>query len=37
VKVEYRHDWASHQVFLRNDGSYAKSNDLLAAQFIYSF
>ncbi|CAD6556443.1 hypothetical protein LMG27952_06108 [Paraburkholderia hiiakae] len=37
VKVEYRHDWSNNRVFLRNDGSYAKSNDLLAAQFIYSF
>ncbi|MGF6755763.1 DUF3138 family protein [Paraburkholderia sp. GAS42] len=37
VKVEYRHDWANKQVFLRNDGSYGKSNDLLATQFIYSF
>ncbi|WP_322095334.1 DUF3138 family protein, partial [Paraburkholderia bannensis] len=37
VKVEYRHDWASQKVFLRNDGSYSKSNDLLGAQFIYSF
>ncbi|MBC8831171.1 DUF3138 family protein, partial [Escherichia coli] len=25
------------KVFLRNDGSYSKSNDLLATQFIYSF
>jgi hypothetical protein len=37
VKVEYRHDWANNTVFLRNDGSYSKSNDLLATQFIYSF
>ncbi|ONC10198.1 DUF3138 family protein [Burkholderia pseudomallei] len=37
VKVEYRHDWANNKVFLRNDGSYSKSNDLLATQFIYSF
>ena len=37
VKVEYRHDWANNRVFLRNDGSYGKSNDLLATQFIYSF
>ncbi|HWT35074.1 MAG TPA: DUF3138 family protein [Paraburkholderia sp.] len=37
VKVEYRHDWANQNVFLRNDGSYSKSNDLLATQFIYSF
>ncbi|KVK75544.1 hypothetical protein WS90_25805 [Burkholderia cepacia] len=37
VKVEYRHDWANNKVFLRNDGSYGKSNDLLATQFIYSF
>jgi hypothetical protein len=37
VKVEYRHDWANKAVFLRNDGSYSKSNDLIATQFIYSF
>lgn len=37
VKVEYRHDWATQKVFLRDDGSYTKSNDLLGAQFIYSF
>lgn len=37
VKVEYRHDWATQSVFLRSDGSYSKSNDLLGAQFIYSF
>ncbi|QBQ98836.1 DUF3138 family protein [Paraburkholderia pallida] len=37
VKVEYRHDWATQRVFLRDDGSYGKSNDLLAAQFVYSF
>ncbi|MCA3835651.1 DUF3138 family protein, partial [Burkholderia sp.] len=37
VKVEYRHDWASNRVFLRHDGSYAKSNDLLATQLIYAF
>ena len=37
VKVEYRHDWSNNQVFLRNDGSYSKNNDLLATQFIYSF
>ncbi|QBR00341.1 DUF3138 family protein [Paraburkholderia pallida] len=37
VKVEYRHDWATQKVFLRDDGSYSKSNDLLGAQFIYSF
>ncbi|OMG70854.1 DUF3138 family protein [Burkholderia ubonensis] len=37
VKVEYRHDWANNKVFLRHDGSYGKSNDLLATQFIYSF
>jgi hypothetical protein len=37
VKVEYRHDWANRHVFLRNDGSYAKSNDLLGTQLIYSF
>ncbi|CAM2183353.1 DUF3138 family protein [Paraburkholderia sacchari] len=37
VKVEYRHDWATQKVFLRDDGSYSKSNDLVGAQFIYSF
>jgi len=37
VKVEYRHDWATQDVFLRNDGSYSKSNDILATQFIYAF
>jgi hypothetical protein len=37
VKVEYRHDWATQDVFLRNDGSYSKSNDIFATQFIYSF
>jgi hypothetical protein len=35
--VEYRHDWSNNRVFLRNDGTYGKSNDLLATQFIYSF
>ncbi|CAB3785081.1 DUF3138 family protein [Pararobbsia alpina] len=37
VKMEYRHDWASQNVFLRADGSYSKSNDLLGTQLIYSF
>jgi hypothetical protein len=37
VKVEYRHDWANNRVFLRSDGSYSKNNDVLGAQFIYSF
>jgi len=37
VKVEYRHDWANNNVFLRSDGSYGKSNDLLATQFLYAF
>jgi type II secretory pathway pseudopilin PulG len=37
VKMEYRHDWASQNVFLRNDGSYSKSNDLFGTQLIYSF
>jgi len=36
-KVEYRHDVASQNVFLRNDGTYTKSNDLLATQMVYSF
>ncbi|WCM20510.1 DUF3138 family protein [Paraburkholderia bryophila] len=37
VKLEYRHDWADNKVFLRHDGSYSSSNDLLATQFIYAF
>lgn len=37
VKVEYRHDWTTQNVFLRSDGSYGKSNDILATQFIYAF
>lgn len=37
VKLEYRHDQANHPVFLMKDGSYSRSNDLLAAQFLYSF
>jgi len=36
-KVEYRHDMASQSVFLRNDGSYTKSNDMLATQMVYTF
>ncbi|WP_047257883.1 DUF3138 family protein [Chromobacterium subtsugae] len=37
LKLEYRHDWASESVFLRNDGSFRKNNDLLGAQAVYSF
>jgi Protein of unknown function (DUF3138) len=37
VKVEYRHDWATQDVFLHSNGSYSKSNDILATQFIYTF
>jgi hypothetical protein len=37
AKLEYRHDQANHPVFLESDGSYSRSNDILAAQFIYSF
>jgi hypothetical protein len=37
IKAEYRHDWASQNVFLRNDGSYSRSNDLFGTQLIYSF
>ncbi len=37
LKVEYRHDWSNNAVFLRSDGSYSKSNDLLGTQLIYSF
>jgi len=37
LKVELRHDWASQAVFQRADGVYSKSNDVLAAQAIYTF
>jgi hypothetical protein len=37
LKMEVRHDWANRDVFLRNDGSYRKSNDIFAAQAVYSF
>jgi hypothetical protein len=37
LKFEYRHDQANHPVFLMNDGTYSRANDILATQFIYSF
>ena len=37
LKAEYRHDMASENVFLKNDGTYSKHNDLLSTQFIYAF
>ncbi|NTZ07917.1 DUF3138 family protein [Burkholderia metallica] len=37
VKVEYRHDWANHPVFLKSNGTYSRSNDLAGMQFVYSF
>ncbi|WP_293764249.1 DUF3138 family protein [uncultured Aquitalea sp.] len=37
LKMEYRHDWANGDVFQRTDGSYRKSNDVFAAQAVYSF
>lgn len=37
LKFEYRHDWASQDVFLRNDGRFRRSNDMLGAQAVYSF
>ncbi|WP_371140946.1 DUF3138 family protein [Burkholderia cepacia] len=37
VKIEYRHDWATQDVFLHGNGSYSKSNDIIATQFIYTF
>ncbi|POZ61699.1 DUF3138 family protein [Chromobacterium alticapitis] len=37
LKFEYRHDWASQNVFLRNDGTNKKSNDMLGAQAVYTF
>ncbi len=37
LKLEYRHDWATEDVFLKSDGTFSKSNDMLGTQFIYSF
>ncbi|PXX48332.1 MULTISPECIES: DUF3138 family protein [Aquitalea] len=37
LKMEYRHDWANRDVFVRNSGNYRKSNDIFAAQAVYSF
>ncbi|KPC51972.1 DUF3138 family protein [Amantichitinum ursilacus] len=37
LKLEYRHDMASENVFVRNDGTYSKHNDLFGTQFIYAF
>jgi len=37
VKLEYRHDQANHAVFLYSNGSYSRSNDIAATQFIYAF
>jgi hypothetical protein len=37
LKMEIRHDWANRDVFLRSDGNYRKSNDIFAAQAVYSF
>ncbi|MBN3853237.1 DUF3138 family protein [Paraburkholderia sp. Ac-20340] len=37
VKFEYRHDAANHPVFLMHDGTYSRSNDIVAGQFIYTF
>jgi len=36
-KAELRHDIASQSVFLKNNGTFTKSNDMLATQMIYSF
>lgn len=37
LKFEYRHDWASNAVFLKNNGNFSKSNDILGAQMVYTF
>jgi hypothetical protein len=37
VKFEYRHDGANHPVFQKSDGSYSRSNDIAALQFVYTF
>jgi hypothetical protein len=37
LKFEYRHDWASQAVFVKNSGDYVKYNDLFGMQMVYSF
>lgn len=37
LKMEYRHDWANNAVFLKNNGTAKKNNDILGAQMVYSF
>jgi len=37
LKFEYRHDWTNLPVFLKNDGSFSKHNDILGTQLVYSF
>jgi len=37
LKFEYRHDWTNLPVFLKNDGSYSKHNDVIGTQLVYSF
>ncbi len=37
VKMEYRHDGATNPVFATGPGTSSRSNDLLAAELLYSF
>lgn len=37
VKVEYRHDWSNKYTFVRSNGSFSKTNDIIGTQFIYTF
>ncbi|OAJ53665.1 hypothetical protein A6V36_36095 [Paraburkholderia ginsengiterrae] len=37
LKFEYRHDMSSHATFVRSDGGYSRSNDILGTQLVYSY
>jgi len=37
IKMEYRHDWANNDVFVKHDGSFTKTNDVVGATMVYSF
>jgi hypothetical protein len=37
VKMEYRHDWANHDVFVKHNGSFTKTNDVVGASMVYTF
>jgi len=37
VKMEYRHDWANNDVFVKHNGSFTKTNDVVGASMVYTF